>query len=375
MKIIKNLTTEQQQQIPKTIKKWVDMASTPMNHNKAIEYTRKLYKSMGLESPLIVFGFSPINTILLCELFFRLIKDNPELLKEISQLHSQLSSQLSSQLYSQLHSQLHSQLASQLHSQLYSQLRSQLDSQLDSQLYSQLRSQLDSQLDSQLASQLHSHKDNKISINSNWYLGIFWLIWCGWYEYAKSIGVEFNNDKYDLFVNFNSEVNFIIPYKNICFISEKPLSINWVNNRLHKDGGLAVEYSDGYGMYFLNGVKVPEYLAMTPEGELDIEFFKKENNADVKAEFIRKFGIQRMLSLGEKICDAKDNDNKWYVDSEYEIWNMGKVFNKASAPFLKMKNLTTGIYHFEGIPDNCNTIEDALKFRAKNRNINLQGVA
>ena len=39
-----------------------------------------------------------------------------------------------------------------------------------------------------------------------------------------------------------------------------------------------------------------------------------------------------------------------------------------------MKNLTTGIYHFEGIHPDVKTIEDALKYRAKNRKIDIVGI-
>ena len=40
-----------------------------------------------------------------------------------------------------------------------------------------------------------------------------------------------------------------------------------------------------------------------------------------------------------------------------------------------MKNLTTGTYHVEGVDPSCNTVEEALKYRAKNREVKLQGVA
>ena len=371
--MINKLTKEQELQIPKTIEKWRSMASKPMDHVKAIEYTGKLYKLMWLEQPLIIFGFSPMNTVLLCELFFRLVKEDKDLFRKLySQLGSQLRSQLGSQLGSQLRSQLRSQLDSQLDDQLDGQLYSQLYSQLDGQLYSQLYSQLRSQLGSQLYSQLDGQTNNDIikSINSNWYLAIFWLSWCGWYEYGKSIGVEFDNDKYDLFVNFNSEVNFIIPYKNICFISEKPTDIHWKDNNLHKDGDMAVKYSDGYGMHFLNGVKVPEYLAMTPEGELNIDFFTKETNADIKAEFIRKYGIDRMKHLGKSIDNHKNHNQNWWSKSEYELIDMAPIFtNIEFAPHLWMKNQTTGVYHLEAVHPECRNIEQALKFRSRNRNI------
>ena len=194
------------------------------------------------------------------------------------------------------------------------------------------------------------------------------------YEYGKSIGVNFDNDKYNLFINFNSEVNFIIPYKNIAFISEKPSEIHWNNSILHKDGDMAVKYPDGYGVYCLNGVRVPDWLCMTPEGQLTIEQFKSIENADVKAEFIRKFGIERLQSLGKKICDSKNHENEWFRKSEYELIDMSSIYEVEYAPHLRMKNLTTGTWHFEAVSPECKTIEDALKYRTKNRLSILEGI-
>ena len=81
-----------------------------------------------------------------------------------------------------------------------------------------------------------------------------------------------------------------------------------------------------------------------------------------------------MLSLGKKMDDAHKSKNQWYVDSEYELYNLGSIFNREKAVFLKMKNLTTGTYHVEGVDPSCNTVEEALKFRANNREINIVGI-
>jgi hypothetical protein len=171
------------------------------------------------------------------------------------------------------------------------------------------------------------------------------------------IGVQFDEEKYDLFVNYNSQVHFIIPYKGIAFISEKPVETVWNNGRLHKNCGMAVKYSDGWGIYSLNGVNVPEYLAMTPESELDIEFFKKENNAEVRAQFVRKYGIDRMRNLG-KVIDRQD---KW----DYELIDMSPIFQRVQyAPYLKMRNPSTGTIHMEGVSPDCKTVAKALKWRS-----------
>jgi len=71
--------------------------------------------------------------------------------------------------------------------------------------------------------------------------------------------------------------------------------------QLHNESVKAIEYKDGYGFYYLNGIRVPESLVTTPAENLDIKFFQSEKNADIKAEFVRKYGVERMLNFGKKI--------------------------------------------------------------------------
>ena len=47
-------------------------------------------------------------------------------------------------------------------------------------------------------------------------------------------------------------------FENMVFVCEKPKEIH-LNDRkqLHRDGGMSLAYSDGYGLWMLNGVQVP----------------------------------------------------------------------------------------------------------------------
>ena len=306
--MITKLTKEQETQIPKYIEKWVKKASEPVNHERAIEYTEEIYKDMGKEKPLVIFGSSPFNTALLCSLFFSLVKDKEKFEK------------------------------------LYSQLGSQLGSQLDSQLHSQLYSQLDSQL-----------KD----INQNWYLGLWWLVWCGWYDYANYIGVKFDKKNYDLFIGFNSEVHFIIPYNGIAFISEKPVEIKWKNGRLHNENGMAIRYPDNYGLWCLNGVKVPDWLVIKKAEEIDPKLVLEETNADVQREIIRKIGAERLL----KHCNAKTLDN-WddpNTNYNYKLMDMN-IGDRIRRKYLYFEHASMkGVFYAKPIPPEVNT---ALQGRA-----------
>jgi hypothetical protein len=282
------------------------------------------------------------------------------------QLWGQLDGQLRDQLWGQLDGQLRDQLDNQLRDQLEDQLWDQLEDQLDGQLDGQLWGQLDGQLDGQLWGQLNGQLRGQLKdINNNWSLYQWLNTYAGWYDYGKMIGVKFDKEKYELFMMFNEEVHFIIPYEGVCFISEKPVEIHWKNKELHRDGDMAVKYKDGYGMYCLNGIRVPEYLAITPESKLDIEFFTKEKNADVKAEFIRKYGIDRMVSLGKKIDSWKNyKSNHWWAKSEYELFDMSPIFTSVRfAPHILMRNQTTKTYHLEGVAPECKTLEQAIEWR------------
>ena len=348
--MITSLTKTQEAQIPKYIKKYVDLASKPTDRKKATKAVRALYESAGYKKPVVIFGQSPPSTAIMVAMTRILSKG--DIAGDGSQLDSQLRSQLGSQLNSQLDSQLDSQLYSQLYSQLDSQLTSQLTSQLDSQLTSQLTSQLDSQLDSQLRSQLDSQLDSQLySINNNWWILVWWLAWGGWYAFAKYIGVEFDSKVLKIFMDFVTNVSFIIPYEGIAFVSETP-KISWEEGKLHKTEGKAVEYADGYGLYSLFGVNFDEKL------------FKKVTNKKVTLKTI--FSIenmeQRMAGLKlvgvEKLLKSKHATKIDKSDRGNTLYKIEDIFDQ-TAYYLHYKCPSTGRVYVSGIDPEVGVKGDA----------------
>jgi hypothetical protein len=163
-------------------------------------------------------------------------------------------------------------------------------------------------------------------------------------------------------------------------VSERPIRLN-VNSRgqLHDEREKAIEYSDGWGFYYLNGVSVPEVLVKTPSEKLSMEFFKNEKNADVKAEFVRKYGVERMIEMGKEI-DSFENysqtDNPWWYKSEYQLYDMKELFPGIEyQPYLKMRNQTTNIWHMEAVSPACRTLKDAIKERFGGREMKIVAIA
>ncbi len=87
------------------------------------------------------------------------------------------------------------------------------------------------------------------------------------------------------------------------------------------------------------------------------------------------------------IIDTYENypENEWWAKSEYKLIDMKNVIPPTElrdeflnetkykpvkyAPFLCMKNQTTGVYHLEGVSPKCKNLYDALKMRYKDLNL------
>ena len=114
-----------------------------------------------------------------------------------------------------------------------------------------------------------------------------------------------SQQKWDCYLKL-SNCGLIYPFEDFVVISEKPTSIKIKNMVLHSDNSPSIEYADGFKVYSLNGIQVPEWLVMTPAEKIDPKLALEEKNADVQREIIRKIGYERMLNA----CNAQTID-KW----------------------------------------------------------------
>lgn len=145
----------------------------------------------------------------------------------------------------------------------------------------------------------------------------------------------------------------VYPLDNACIVCGRVKDLSRNDNGLHKDGGPALEYSDGTKIYALNGVGVPKWLAETERGKIHGEKVLKENNAEVRREIVRKIGIEKFL----KDCGAK----VVHAHKTYELLDI--ELHGSHEKYLKMVNPSIGTYHVEGVGQDCQTVNDAIHFR------------
>jgi hypothetical protein len=152
---------------------------------------------------------------------------------------------------------------------------------------------------------------------------------------------------------------------NLALVSEKPQFIHRnQRGQLHKDGGPALAYSDGFGVWALNGVRMKEKYITTPAERLNPVEVMKEANVDIRRELIRKVGIERMLSqMSHKSLDTKNN---------YTLLSIRLSDEVSDARYLKMINPSVGCFHLEGVGPQCKTVEQALNWRNQNWHTNAE---
>ena len=204
--------------------------------------------------------------------------------------------------------------------------------------------------------------------------------WYAIYHAAEVLGATYEPDdsaQLKLWMNQVRYLHWWIPLDDVCYIIERPESMV-INDaqQYHNERGPALRYRDGAEMYSLNGIEVPRELVMTPSEDLDINLFHRATSADVKAEFVRKYGVERLLSLGKLVDTYTNYAEEWWTKSQYELWDMTVLFPQLDyQPYLKMLNQTTGIWHVEACSPECRTLEEAIKERMGGRDLKIVGIS
>tara|TARA_Y100000034_G_scaffold134218_1_gene201998 strand:- start:3925 stop:4863 length:939 start_codon:yes stop_codon:yes gene_type:complete len=206
--------------------------------------------------------------------------------------------------------------------------------------------------------------------------GQFDAYWVSFYLFCLEIGCKFEKEHIERLQIWQKLVRacaWTWAFDTHCFISERPLKI-WCNEDLdlHHDGGPSMVFRDGYGVFALNGVRVPDWLAVQPEGEIDPKLIARISNAELRREFVRKVGVERiyhklggetldeqdgyklvLLDIGQNTDDVDDEDRD--EDEDERVGN--------PRPYLFMENPSIQTWHMEGVPPDTKTVAEALAFR------------
>ena len=126
---------------------------------------------------------------------------------------------------------------------------------------------------------------------------------------------------------------------------------------LHNSNGPSIKYKNDFELYHLNGVKVTKDIIKIKPEKITVNMILREQNVEVRRELLRKLGIDNFI---KKLKTKPVNVSE---DKIYELYKI-KIGDNIKATYLKMLNPSLeNTYHFEGVSNNCNTVEQALAWR------------
>lgn len=83
------------------------------------------------------------------------------------------------------------------------------------------------------------------------------------------------------------------PFSDVCVMCDRPVELSTSSWMLHGTNGPAVRYSDGFELYFLKDILVPEYIARGQFAATDID---KEPNVEVRRVMVDRYGVEAYLA-------------------------------------------------------------------------------
>jgi len=147
---------------------------------------------------------------------------------------------------------------------------------------------------------------------------------------------------------------FIFPCEKTCVVCDRPRHLRFDSqNRLHAEGEPAIEFADGWKIYFYHGVRLPEQYGQLHPNKWQSQWLLAEENAEVRRVLIEGIGYDRIIQE----LSAKQIDS-W---QEYALL---QIDNADVEPIclLKMTCPSTGFIHALRVPPNLTSAREAIRW-------------
>jgi len=399
--MITELTDQQIAEIPKYRDKWLKIGLSTESGDKKVAWraVRAVYRVVGLEAPLIqVWLDSPYHGVW-GAYFLSQIEGQIEFQFKHgigNQIWNQVGKQIWSQVEGQVWDQVRSQIRDWTRNQIENQIKSQIRDQIGDQIWvrnrtrNQIENQIKNQIKSQISDRVWKQIWNQIGHQAGYQVRkqIKYQIWTQikdqiWtqirdrvWDQAWNCGYGLQDASWLSFLDFfemcgvrearksaplrklSLHVGWWWSFQNLVLLTPKPSVLHINESGLHRHGGPALDYEGSWKIFALNGVRVPEWLAMQTSSELDPSRLFDIENAEIRREFVRKIGVERLCySLGAREIDVWEAP----IGGKYTLLELdvkGRVWK-----FLKMQNPSIDTWHVEGVPNECETVHQALNFR------------
>jgi hypothetical protein len=130
--------------------------------------------------------------------------------------------------------------------------------------------------------------------------------WLSYYDFLSRLKID-DCPTLDGFKKLAHSAGWWWPFEHVCILTEKPISLKRDNRfRLHSEDAMAMNFSDGWGIYAWHGVLVPPYVVLLPE-PLTFDLIEREPNAEIRRVLIERYGLENYLREGHVIKIQQDD--------------------------------------------------------------------
>jgi hypothetical protein len=114
-----------------------------------------------------------------------------------------------------------------------------------------------------------------------------------WFDFVGRLGIDVST----LAPNFDlaKSCGWSVLFWDWAFVSARPECVRRDGQgRLHCETGAAIRYPDGFSVFAIHGVRVPEKVVVSPKS-ITIPEIESEGNAEVRRVMIQRYGMERYL--------------------------------------------------------------------------------
>lgn len=123
-------------------------------------------------------------------------------------------------------------------------------------------------------------------------------------------------------ITLAKEIGWWWPYDDVCIVTERPVAIHRDEaGRLHAEDNMAIEYSDGWGVYSWHGYRIANHLSwiITDKARLNPTVIEEQKNAELRRVMLEIYGFSKYLEERKATLISEDIDGAGNPRRLYQI--------------------------------------------------------
>ena len=181
--------------------------------------------------------------------------------------------------------------------------------------------------------------------------------WLSFYDYFREVcSLKKETDALLGLLELAKHAGWYLPHQHVCWVSERHhILTRDVQGRLHNLAGPSISYPDGWAIYAVHGVRVPEYIITRPQ-EISTAKIDAEQNIEIRRVMMEQYGQSRYLI---------DSKARIVHADKYGTLYRKEILNDEPLVMVKVTNSTPELDgsqkdYFLRVPSDMHTAHEAV---------------